>query len=88
VVVPNRGFLLNNELTDFAAEGLDPETGLPYANAPEGGKRPRRTALGEDATTLGECSAVEWWTASNRRHHHAASCCPQLTVSVLSASSI
>jgi gamma-glutamyltranspeptidase/glutathione hydrolase len=88
VVVPNRGFLLNNELTDFAAEGLDPETGLPYANAPEGGKRPRRTALGEDATTLGECSAVEWWTASNRHHHHAASCCPQLTVSFLSASSI
>ncbi|MGI9015839.1 MAG: gamma-glutamyltransferase [Euzebya sp.] len=34
IVVPGRGFLLNNELTDFNAEP-------PHANAPEAGKRPR-----------------------------------------------
>ena len=43
LVVPGRGFLLNNELTDF-----DPvpfyEDGSLVANRPEGGKRPRRTA--------------------------------------------
>jgi len=33
------GFLLNNELTDFAREGA--LNGLPLANAPAGGKRPR-----------------------------------------------
>ena len=53
VVVPGRGFLLNNELTDFSAVGIDEETGLPFANAPEGGKRARRTALGADAATVG-----------------------------------
>ena len=44
VVVPGRGFPLNNELTAFdsAAEDAD---GNPNANAPEGGKMPRRTAL-------------------------------------------
>jgi gamma-glutamyltranspeptidase/glutathione hydrolase len=36
ITVPNRGFLLNNELTDFS---LDPAPGDP--NAPGGGKRPR-----------------------------------------------
>ena len=44
VVVPGRGMLLNNELTDFTQSALDSE-GLPNAHAPEGGKRPRRTAL-------------------------------------------
>ncbi len=34
IVVPDRGFLLNNELTDFNAEP-------PHPNAPEAGKRPR-----------------------------------------------
>lgn len=34
IVVPDRGFLLNNELTDF-----DPEP--PHPNAPDGNKRPR-----------------------------------------------
>jgi gamma-glutamyltranspeptidase/glutathione hydrolase len=34
IVVPGRGFLLNNELTDF-----DPMP--PHPNAPQGGKRPR-----------------------------------------------
>ena len=33
------GFLLNNELTDFARDPL--KNGLPVANAPAGGKRPR-----------------------------------------------
>jgi gamma-glutamyltranspeptidase/glutathione hydrolase len=44
IVVPGRGFLLNNELTDFSAVpvGVD---GKPVANRIEGGKRPRRTAL-------------------------------------------
>ena len=54
VVVPGRGFLLNNEMTDFSATAVDPSTGLPFANRPEGGKRPRRTALGqEDQESLG-----------------------------------
>jgi gamma-glutamyltranspeptidase/glutathione hydrolase len=44
VVVPGRGFLLNNELTDFTAEPTDPATGAPLANRPEGGKRARRSA--------------------------------------------
>jgi gamma-glutamyltranspeptidase / glutathione hydrolase len=35
VVVPGRGFLLNNELTDFNFDMPD------HPNAPEGGKRPR-----------------------------------------------
>jgi len=48
VVVPGRGFLLNNELTDFTALPADPITGVLYANRPEGGKRPRRTAVGDD----------------------------------------
>ena len=34
IVVPDRGFLLNNELTDF---NFGPDT----ANSPEGGRRPR-----------------------------------------------
>ncbi|MCI4644496.1 MAG: gamma-glutamyltransferase [Hyphomonadaceae bacterium] len=33
------GFLLNNELTDFARDPM--KNGLPVANAPAGGKRPR-----------------------------------------------
>ena len=53
VVVPGRGFPLNNEMTDFDATAED-EDGLPNANAPEGGKRPRRTALiPEERTLLG-----------------------------------
>lgn len=35
-----RGFLLNNQLTDFAFQPVD-ETGVPLANRVEGGKRPR-----------------------------------------------
>jgi gamma-glutamyltranspeptidase/glutathione hydrolase len=53
VVVRGTGMLLNNELTDFEPLGVDPDTGLPFANGPEGGKKPRRTALGEDAGSLG-----------------------------------
>ncbi|MFF2554673.1 gamma-glutamyltransferase family protein [Nocardia sp. NPDC058058] len=34
------GFILNNQLTDFADEPVDPE-GVPMANRLEGGKRPR-----------------------------------------------
>ena len=52
VVVPGRGFPLNNELTDFDSTAEDSE-GNPNANAPAGGKRPRRTALGADATSVG-----------------------------------
>ena len=40
ITVPGRGFLLNNELTDF--DITPPAQGEPLpANAPEGGKRPR-----------------------------------------------
>jgi gamma-glutamyltranspeptidase/glutathione hydrolase len=53
VVVPGTGMLLNNELTDFESLGVDPLSGRPYANGPEGGKRLRRTALGEDNGTIG-----------------------------------
>jgi gamma-glutamyltranspeptidase/glutathione hydrolase len=39
VVVPGRGFLLNNELTDFDFAPLQP--GVPDPNLPAAGKRPR-----------------------------------------------
>ena len=46
ITVPGRGFLLNNELTDFTAKAGK-------ANTPAQGWRPRRSALGEDATMRG-----------------------------------
>ena len=52
VVVPGRGFLLNNELTDFTATPAD-ASGRRYANRPEGGERLRRTALGADSGSWG-----------------------------------
>lgn len=52
MVVPGRGFLLNNELTDFDADARDADGQL-VPNAPEGGRRPRRTALGDAAATVG-----------------------------------
>ncbi|NLT69169.1 MAG: gamma-glutamyltransferase [Verrucomicrobiaceae bacterium] len=52
LVVPGRGFLLNNELTDFDAEALD-EDGNPVPNAPDGERKTRRTALGDAAETEG-----------------------------------
>ena len=52
LVVPGRGFLLNNELTDFNAYPTDAD-GNPAANAPSGERAERRTALGDDATTVG-----------------------------------
>ena len=53
VVVPGRGFLLNNELTDFTATPAD-NSGRLYANRPQGGIRERRTAvLRSDYTTSG-----------------------------------
>ncbi len=39
MVVPHRGFLLNNELTDFDFTPL--QAGVPDPNLPAGGKRPR-----------------------------------------------
>lgn len=51
MTVPGRGFLLNNELTDFETRALS--DGRFVANAPAGGVRPRRTALGNDADTYG-----------------------------------
>jgi gamma-glutamyltranspeptidase / glutathione hydrolase len=39
IVVPGRGFLLNNELTDFDFAPL--QAGVPDPNLPAGGKRPR-----------------------------------------------
>jgi len=43
IVVPNRGFVLNNELTDFSARPnlLD----VPHPNRPEGRRQLRRTSL-------------------------------------------
>ncbi len=38
IAVPHRGFLLNNELTDF---DFAPKAGVPDPNLPAGGKRPR-----------------------------------------------
>lgn len=35
------GFYLNNQLTDFSLNPIDPQTGAPAQNAPAGGKRPR-----------------------------------------------
>jgi gamma-glutamyltranspeptidase/glutathione hydrolase len=54
VVVPGRGFLLNNEMTDFTGSPVD-QDGKPLANRPQGGAgRPRRTAVGSgDAATAG-----------------------------------
>ena len=52
VLVPGRGFLLNNELTDFTPTPAD-ATGRLYANRPQGGVRQRRTALGADAYSYG-----------------------------------
>lgn len=44
MVVPGRGFLLNNQLTDFSAKLID-RKGRLIANRAEGDKRPRRSAL-------------------------------------------
>lgn len=52
LMVPGRGFLLNNELTDFESSGVDADGNI-IPNGPEGGKNLRRTALGEDAETEG-----------------------------------
>lgn len=49
VVVPGRGFLLNNQLTDFDVKPADAEP--PPANAPESGRRPRRSAIGVEERT-------------------------------------
>mgnify|MGYP001793442759 CR=1 FL=1 len=50
IVVPDYGFILNNELTDF-------DTQVPHPNVPEAGKRPRSSmaptiAIAPDGTTL------------------------------------
>lgn len=52
MVVPGRGFPLNNQLTDFEPEAYDGHGEL-VPNAPEGGCRERRTALGEAAESTG-----------------------------------
>ena len=44
VVVPDRGFVLNNQLTDFDLLGLTPDGNI-VANGPSGGKMRRRYAL-------------------------------------------
>jgi len=53
VVVPGRGFLLNNELTDFDARPYF-EDGTPAPNRPEGGKKPRITSLDAQDTLGGK----------------------------------
>ncbi|MFC4126946.1 gamma-glutamyltransferase [Nocardia rhizosphaerae] len=57
------GFLLNNELTDFAADPLDPD-GIPVANRLQPGKRPRSSMAPtlvfdrDDAGNRGELALV------------------------------
>jgi len=53
IVVPGRGFLLNNELTDFDAKPYF-EDGTPAPNRPEGGKMPRITSLDAQDTIGGK----------------------------------
>ncbi len=53
IVVPGRGFLLNNELTDFDAVPYF-EDGTPAPNRPEGGKKPRVTSLDAQDTIGGK----------------------------------
>lgn len=52
MVIPGRGFLVNNELTDFEANPVDAD-GNPVANAPSGERATRSTALGDDAESEG-----------------------------------
>jgi gamma-glutamyltranspeptidase/glutathione hydrolase len=52
VTVAGRGFLLNNELTDFNSSLHDADGEL-AANRPTAGLLPRRTALGQAANDLG-----------------------------------
>lgn len=52
VVVSGRGFLLNNEMTDFDAIPFD-SAGRAVPNAATGKRKFRRSALGSDATTVG-----------------------------------
>ncbi|MCZ6842356.1 MAG: gamma-glutamyltransferase [SAR324 cluster bacterium] len=51
IIVPGRGFLLNNQLTDFSARVAD-RRGRLIANRVQGGRLPRRTAL-ENPTAAG-----------------------------------
>jgi gamma-glutamyltranspeptidase/glutathione hydrolase len=51
IVVPGRGFFLNNEMTDFSPLPLD-DQGRSVPNRVEGGRQPRRTAL-DDPQSLG-----------------------------------
>jgi len=51
IVVPDRGFFLNNQLTDFS--GLPYSNGKLVANRPQGGKQTRRTAVPPKDTTSG-----------------------------------
>ena len=52
VVVGGRGFLLNNEMTDFDAIPFD-SAGRTVPNAATGRRKFRRTALGADSSTIG-----------------------------------
>ncbi|HNV85881.1 MAG TPA: gamma-glutamyltransferase [Candidatus Omnitrophota bacterium] len=45
MVVPGRGFVLNNELTDFDALPYLSDTGEPAPNRVEGARKPRKTSL-------------------------------------------
>ena len=67
ITVPNRGFLLNNELTDFS---LDPVAGDP--NAPGPGKRPRSSMSPDDRArrqASGARARIARWLDD---HHHRA----------------
>jgi len=51
IVVPGRGFFLNNHMTDFSYNAYG--SGRAYANGIKGGLAPRRAALGADKLTSG-----------------------------------
>ncbi|MBI4083738.1 MAG: gamma-glutamyltransferase [Candidatus Lambdaproteobacteria bacterium] len=53
VLVAGRGFLLNNQLSDFTVPPSD-AGGRPAANRAEGGRKPRRTALDNPAAQGGK----------------------------------
>ena len=65
IVVPDRGFLLNNELTDFNFE-----TGT--ANSPDGGKRPRSSMAPDDRPRPRPADRRARRAGRRDDHHHRA----------------
>ena len=62
-----RGFLLNNQLTDFSFLPVDDE-GRPVANRVEGGKRPRSSM--DPTIVFGKDGGLAYVLGSARRRRH------------------